>query len=126
MTYPYSIKVSKCTGNCNNMTNPHSRVCVPDITKNVTLKMFDLMTLTNETKQIIIHENCKCICRLNSIVCNNKQKWNKDNSRCECLINKKYGNKFWNPKKKKATLTEECEEIIDNKTLLIKTIIKQC
>ena len=74
MTYPYSIKVNRCNGNCNNITNPYYRVCVPDIAKNVTVKIFDLMTLTNKTKQIIIHESCKCICRLDPIVCDNKQK----------------------------------------------------
>ena len=74
MTYPYSIKVNRCNGNCNNITNPYSRVCVPDISKNVTLKIFDLMTLTNKTKQIIIHESCNCICRLDPFVCSNKQK----------------------------------------------------
>ena len=58
MTCPYSIKVNRCNGNCNNITNPYSRVCVPDITKNVILQIFDLRTLTNKTKQIIIHESC--------------------------------------------------------------------
>ena len=89
MICPYSIKVNICNGSCNNTTNPYSRVCVPDITKNVTLKIFDLMTLTNKTKQIIIHESCKCICRLDPIICNSKQKWNKYKYRCECLIDKK-------------------------------------
>ena len=126
MTYPYSIKVNICNGNCNNITNPYSRVCVRDITKNLTLKIFDLMTLTNKTKEIIIHESCKCICRLDPIVCSNKQKSNKNKCRCECLINKNCGNEFWNPNSCKCEyravhlLTEECEEIIDNKTLLIK------
>ena len=50
MTYPYSIKVNRCNGNCNNITKPCSRVCVPDITKNVALKIFHLTTLTNKTK----------------------------------------------------------------------------
>ena len=97
MTYPYSIKVNRCNGNCNNITNSYSRVCVPDIAKIGAVKICDLMTLTNKTKQIIIHESCKCICRLDPIVCNNKQKWSKEKCRCECLVNKKCGNKFWNP-----------------------------
>ena len=125
MPYPYSIKVNRCNGNFNNIKNPYSRVCVPDITKNVTLKIFGLITLTNKTKQIIIHESCKCVCRLDPIVCINKQKWNKDKCRCESLVNKKCGNKFWNPNscncEHRAThLTQECEEIIDNKKVLIK------
>ena len=98
MTYPYSIKVNRCNGNCNNIPNPYSRVCVPDITKNFTLKIFDLMTLANKTKQIIIHESCMCICKLDPIVCSNKQIWNKNECRSECLSNKECNNnKFWNP-----------------------------
>ena len=48
------------------------------------------MSKTNETKSIKWHETCKCICRLNEIICNNKQRWNKDKCRCECkqLIDK--------------------------------------
>ena len=52
MIYPYNIKVNKCNGNCNNISNPYFRVCTPNIINNVTLKVFDLMTLTNKTKQI--------------------------------------------------------------------------
>ena len=56
------------------------------------------MSWKNKTKQINWHESCKCVCRLDSIVCNNKQKWNKDKCRCGCLINKKCDNNFvWNP-----------------------------
>ena len=59
--------------------------------------MFDLMTLTNITKQLIFHESCKCVCRLHPIVCNNKQKRSKDKCRYECLVDKKRGNDFvWN------------------------------
>ena len=50
----------------------------------------------------------------------------------KCLINKKCGNKFWNPNsrkceyRKKAShlLAEECEEIIDNKPVPIETYNK--
>ena len=30
------------------------------------------------------HEFCKCKCKFNSSVCNNKQRWNNDKCRCEC------------------------------------------
>ena len=42
------------------------------------------MSWNNQTKQIKWHESCKCECKLNSSVCSNKQKWNKDKCRCEC------------------------------------------
>ena len=41
------------------------------------------------------------MCRLNEIICSNKQRWNKDKCRCECkeLIDKEVCNKgfIWNP-----------------------------
>ena len=52
MIYPFSIKVSKCSGNCNNISNPYSRVCVPNAVKNITAKVFVLMSWKNKTKQI--------------------------------------------------------------------------
>ena len=42
------------------------------------------MQRINETKHIIWHETCKCICRLIASVCNNKPRWNEDRCRCEC------------------------------------------
>ena len=59
------------------------------------------MSRTNETRYIKWHETCKCKCRLDASVCNNKQRWNEDNCRCECkeLIDKGVCNKefIWNP-----------------------------
>ena len=96
--YPYSIKVNKCNGNCSNISNPYSTVCVLNVIKNMTLRVFDLISWKNKTKKIKWHKSCKCECRLDPIICNNKQKWNKDKCSCECLVNKKCDNKFvWNP-----------------------------
>ena len=36
--YPYSIKANKCSGSCNNINDPFSKLCVPDITKNINSK----------------------------------------------------------------------------------------
>ena len=62
----------------------HMKKFVPDVIKDLNVKVFNLMSRTNETKFIESHEKCKCICRLDKIICNNKQKWNKDKCRCEC------------------------------------------
>ena len=76
--YCFSIKANKCSGNCNNINDPYSKICVPDIIKNLNVKVFNLMSRTNETRFIEWHETCKCECRLDAIVCNNKQRWNND------------------------------------------------
>ena len=88
--YPFSIKVNKCNGNCNNINDPYAKICVPVSAKNLNVKTFNLMTLTNETRHIKRHETCKCISRLDKIICNSKQRLNKDKCRCECkeLIDK--------------------------------------
>ena len=83
MFYPFSVKVNKCSGNCNNINDPYARICVPDTAENLNVKVFNLMSETNKTRSIKWHETCKCICRLNKITCNNKQRWNKDKSRCK-------------------------------------------
>ena len=36
------------------------------------------MSRTNETRQINWHKTCKCKCRMDASVCNNKQRWNED------------------------------------------------
>ena len=51
--YPFSIKVNKCNGNCNNINDPYAKICVPDTVKDLNVKVFNLMTLTNETRQKI-------------------------------------------------------------------------
>ena len=88
--YPFSVKIKRCSGNCNSINDPYAKIRVPDSVKNLNVKIFNLMTLTNETRSIEWHKTCKCICRLNEIICNNKQKWNKDKCRRECkeLIDK--------------------------------------
>ena len=82
--YLFNIKINKCSGNCNNINNPYARICVPDTVKDLNVKVFNLMTLTNETRHIKWHESSKCIWRLDKIICNSKQRWIEDNCRCEC------------------------------------------
>ena len=82
--YPFSVKISKCSGNCYNINESYARICVPDTVKSLNVKVFNLMSRTNEKRHIKWHETCKCQCRLDAIVCNNKQRWNKDKCRCEC------------------------------------------
>ena len=50
--YPFSIKTRKCSGNCNNINNPYAKTCVPDVIKDLNVKVFNLMSRTNETRFI--------------------------------------------------------------------------
>ena len=53
--YPFSIKSSKCSGICNNISDPYAKNCVPDVVRNLNVKVFDLMTLTNEMKLVSVY-----------------------------------------------------------------------
>ena len=112
MFYPFSIKVNKYNSNCNDINNPYAKILVPDIVKNLNVKIFNLMSRTNETRSIKWHKKCKCICRLNGIICNNKQRWNKDKCRCDCikLIDKRVFDKgfIWNPSNYKCECDKSC------------------
>ena len=64
--YPFSIKTNKCSGTCNNINDPDTKMCVPDVVKNLNVKVFNLMSRTNKTRHIEWHETCKCKCRLDA------------------------------------------------------------
>ena len=70
------------------------------ILKKLNVKVFNLMSRTNETRSIKWHKSCKCICSLNKIICNNKQRWNEEKCKCDCkkLIDKGvcYKGFIWN------------------------------
>ena len=136
MTFPYKIKVDKCAGSCNDVNNPYFKVCLPDSVKNISVKVFNLIPQKKVLRNVSFHKSCKCGCLLEERVCNNKQKWNKDKCRCECLKIENYSNSFsWNvvdcrceskkfvKLKKAAALIEEEEcdietdEIGQNKTI---------
>ena len=52
MFYPYNIKVNKCSGSCNNINDPYSKLCVSDVVKNMNVKVFNIMPRTNERRHI--------------------------------------------------------------------------
>ena len=60
MFFPFSIKTSKCSCSCNNINHPYAKICVPDVVKNLNVKVFNLMSRTNETSYMELHETCKC------------------------------------------------------------------
>ena len=48
--FPFSIKTSKCCGSCNNVSNPYAKLGVLNVVKNLNVKVFNLMSRTNETR----------------------------------------------------------------------------
>ena len=53
-------------------------------TKDVIVKVFNVITNKNETKTMAKHISCDCKCIFNRITCNSNQKWNNETCQCEC------------------------------------------
>ena len=79
--YPLSIKVNKCRGDCNTIHDPMDKLCMPDVVKDLNIIT---MARINEARKVVWHETCKCVCRLTSAICNDKQDWNANKCVCEC------------------------------------------
>ena len=135
--YLFSIETSKCSGSCNNINDPYVKICVPDAVKDLNVKVFNLMLRTNETKHIKWHEACKCKCRLDASVCNNKQRWNDYKCWCECkeLIHKGVCNKgyAWNSSNCECECDKSCDfgEYLDYeyckcRKRLVDKLVEEC
>ena len=126
--FPYSVKTRKCSGSCNNINNSLAKLCVPDV-KVLNVKVSNLVSGINETRRIEWHETCKCKCRFNSSVCNNKQCCNDDKCRCEYkrLIDKGVCDKgvIWNPSncEYKCYKSGKFSEYLDYKKCKCKNLV---
>ena len=135
---PYNVLVNKCSGSCDTLDNPMGKMCVPNIIKRINMKVYNFLMRLNETRNVLRHESCKCICRLNSSVCNSKQIWNSDSCRCDCnedfvsIINctKRY---MWNPSTCECQCDMWCKpgQYLDHKNCVCKNklvgiIIGEC
>ena len=136
--YPYNVLVNKCSGSCDTLYNPMSKICVPKIIKNVNMKVCNFLMRLNETRNILWHESRKYVCRLNSSICDSKQIWNSDTCRCDCnedfagIINCNKGY-MWNPSTCECQCDRWCKtgQYLDHKNCVYKNklvgrLIEEC
>ena len=136
--YSYNVLVNKCNGSCDTLDNPMAKLCVPNMIKRIDMKGYNFLMMLNETRNVLWHESCKCLCRLNSSVCNNKQIWNSDTCRCDCnedftgiiSFDKRY---TWNPSTCECQCDMWCKpgQYLDHKNCVCKNklivrVIAEC
>ena len=135
--YSFGIIKTKYSGSCININDPYAKICVPDVVKNLNVKVFNLMSRTNETRNTKCHETCKCECRLDASVCNNKQCWNDDKCWCKCkeLIDEGVCNKgyAWNLSNCECECNKSCDvgEFLDYENCkcrkrLVDKLVDEC
>ena len=49
--YLFSMKTSKRSGNCNNINNTYAKICVPDVIKNLNVKVYNCQELMKQDLQ---------------------------------------------------------------------------
>ena len=79
--YPFMISLNKCTGSCNVLS---PKIWAPKETKNINVKVFNMIRNKNEAKAMAEHISCDCKCKFNSAICNSNQKWNNKTCQYEC------------------------------------------
>ena len=50
--YLYNVLVNKCSRSCNTLNDPMARLCVPNIIKNVNMKVYNFLMRLNGTKVV--------------------------------------------------------------------------
>ena len=135
---PYNVLVNKCSGSCNTFSNHMAKLCVPNVIKRVNMQVYNFLMRLNETRNVLWHESCKCVCKLKSSVCNNKEIWNDDACRCDCnedctdIISCDKGY-TWNPSTCECQCHTWCKpgQYLDHKNCICKNkwigrVIEEC
>ena len=53
--YLYSITINNCKGSCNTIYDLYAKLCIPDTFKNINVKVFNLMSRTNEARHVDVN-----------------------------------------------------------------------
>ena len=82
--YPFMTSLDKCVEQCNAFDDLPTKICVSSITKDVNVKVLNMVTRMNEAKALVKDISCDSKCIFNSVPFNSNQKWNNETCQCEC------------------------------------------
>ena len=68
--YPFPVKLDRCVGSCNTVNDLSNKVCVPNKTEDLNLRVFNIITEINESKTLTKHISCECKCQFDGRKCN--------------------------------------------------------
>ena len=123
--YQFAVKLNRTVGSCNTLNDLSNKVCVPNKTEDLNLRMFNMIIGINELETLTKHISCEFKCKLDGTKCNSNQSWNNNKCSCECekhhICEKEY---IWNPStcicengKYLASIKDDsaiiCDEVID-------------
>ena len=68
--YPFAVKLNRCVESCNTLNDLSNKVCVPNKTEDLNLRVFNMITRINESKTLTKHISCDCKCKFVGKKCN--------------------------------------------------------
>ena len=72
------ISLDKCNGGYNVVDDLSMKICVRSKTKDVNIKVFNMITTTDKIKTLEKYFSWNCKCKFDSTTCNASQKLNND------------------------------------------------
>ena len=82
--YPFTVKLDRSVESHSTLNDLSNKVCVPNKTEVLNLRMFNIITDINKSKILTKHISCECKYKFDGRKCNSNQKWNNDKCRFEC------------------------------------------
>ena len=116
--YPFVVKLDRYVGCFNTLNDLSNKVCVPNKTKDLNLRFFNIITRINESKILTKHISCEYKCRFDERKCNSDQCWNNDKYLCECKKRHVYEKDYtWNPSSCSCENGKYLASIMDKSTI---------
>ena len=91
--YSFMISLDKSSGSCNSVDDLSTKICILIKTKDVNVKVFNMITNRKEAKIMVKHISCDCKCKCNIdkcqcecknyYTCKKDYSWNPSTSICE-------------------------------------------
>ena len=67
--YPFMINLNKYNKSCNVLRDLSTIICVPNKTKDVNVKVINVVVIMNKAKTLVKHIPCDCKWKFNSTAC---------------------------------------------------------
>ena len=120
------ISLDNCSGSCNFVYDLSTKICVPSETRDMNVKVLNMITNENEAKAMAKNISCDCKCNLNSTTLNSNQKWNNEKCQCECKKYRSCKNDYsWNPSTCICEKRKHWKRIVDDSVIAYDEIIYQ-
>ena len=81
--YPFPVKLDRCVESCNTLNDSSKKACISNKTKELNLRVFNMITKINKLITLTKHISWECKCRFDDRKYNADQWWNNDKCRCE-------------------------------------------